>query len=205
MRCQLVAWDEVWGLARELAMRLAADGFLPDILVAIGRGGWAPGRLLSDFLGNPNLTDLKVEHYVGTRKQGAARIRYPLRADLQGQQVLVVDDVTDTGASLRLALEHIRPQRPSLVRTLVLHHKAASPFVPDYFARELVEWRWVIYPWALIEDLGALIQPMGADPANLEALAASLLRDHDIRVSPALLRDVLTFEALSRGRADWRP
>ncbi len=204
MRCKLVGWEEVQALIRELALRLAGDGFAPDILVAIGRGGWVPGRLLSDFLGNPNLTEIKVEHYIGTHRQAAARIRYPLRADVRGQRVLVVDDVTDTGESLRVALGHIRPQGPAALRTLVLHHKRASPFVPDYFARELVEWRWVIYPWALVEDLTALIGPLRADPANLEALAARLLRDNGIRVPAALLRDVLTFDAWAHRGTDPR-
>lgn len=57
MRCKLVGWGDVQALTRELALRLAGDGYAPDILVAIGRGGWVPGRLLSDFLGNPNLTE----------------------------------------------------------------------------------------------------------------------------------------------------
>ena len=192
IRCELVSWDEVRRMTLALARRLRADGFVPDIIVAIGRGGWIPGRLLSDYLGVANLTDVKVEHYRGTEKQAVARIRYPLRADLTGQRVLVVDDVTDTGDSFAVALEHTRNcGEPTELRSLVLHHKRVSPYVPDYFAREVAEWRWIVYPWAVVEDLSAMIADMRDPPANAEEVADRLLREHGIRVSLREVEEVL--------------
>jgi hypothetical protein len=192
IRCQLVSWDEVQRQTLDLARRLLADGFAPETIVAIGRGGWVPGRLLSDYLGNPNLTELKVEHYRGTEKLAAARIRYPLRADLTGQRVLVVDDVTDTGDSFSVVLEHIHSRgEPSELRTLVLHHKSISPFVPDYFAERVSSWRWIIYPWAVVEDLSALVAKMEGTFPNAEAVAKRLLDDHGIYVPLGTVEDVL--------------
>jgi hypoxanthine phosphoribosyltransferase len=192
IRCELVSWDEVQRQTLDLARRLLADGFAPEIIVAIGRGGWIPGRLLSDYLGNPNLTELKVEHYKGTERQAVARVRYPLRADLTRQRVLVVDDVTDTGDSFAVALEHIhRRGEPSELRTLVLHHKTVSPFVPDYFAQRVSDWRWIIYPWAVVEDLSALIAEMHGAPPNAETVARRLLDDHGIRVPLGTVEEVL--------------
>jgi len=192
IRCELVSWDEVRRMTLELAQRLRVEGFVPDIIVAIGRGGWIPGRLLSDYLDVANLTDVKVEHYRGTEKQAIARIRYPLRADLTGQRVLVVDDVTDTGDSFAVALEHIHGcGEPAELRTLVLHHKRVSPYVPDYFAQEVAEWRWIVYPWAVVEDLSAMIADMRDPPANAAEVADRLLREHGIRVSVREVEEVL--------------
>jgi len=192
IRCELVSWDEVRRMTLALARRLRADGFVPDIIVAIGRGGWIPGRLLSDYLDVANLTDVKVEHYRGTEKQAVARIRYPLRTDLTGQRVLVVDDVTDTGDSFAVALEHIHGcGEPTELRTLVLHHKRVSPYVPDYFAREVIEWRWIVYPWAVVEDLSAMIADMRDPTANAAEVADRLLREHGIRVWVREVEEVL--------------
>jgi hypothetical protein len=175
-----------------LALRIREDGFEPDIIVALGRGGWIPGRLLSDYLGNLNLTEFKVEHYRGTAKQAAARIRYPLAADVTGQRVMVVDDVTDTGDSFEVALEHIRSRgEPAEMRTLVLHHKTVSPFVPDYFAETVADWRWIIYPWAVVEDLTALILEMEGRPFDPGVVAERLQSDHGIHVSRGTVNDVL--------------
>jgi hypoxanthine phosphoribosyltransferase len=192
MRCELVTWDQVQGLARDLAFRIRDDDFEPDIIVALGRGGWIPGRLLSDYLGNLNLTEFKVEHYKGTEKQATARIRYPLKADVTAQRVLMVDDVTDTGDSFEVALAHIRQRgEPQALRTLALHHKTASPFVPDYYGNLVTEWRWLIYPWAVVEDLTALTLEMEDRPSGPDALRKSLFRDHGIRVPVSTAQDVL--------------
>jgi hypoxanthine phosphoribosyltransferase len=203
-RCELVGWDEVQRLARDLAQRLRADGFAPDIIVSIGRGGWIPGRLLSDYLGILNLTELKVEHYKGTEKQAVARIAYPLRADLAGQLVLVVDDVTDTGDSFAVALKHIHSRgEPAQLRTAVLHHKSLSSYVPDYFGKAVSDWRWIIYPWAMMEDLSALIAKMDPAPAGAEEVAGRLLRDHGITVPLDRAEEVLDLctAILHRGNA----
>lgn len=190
--CELVNWEEVQRLARALAFRIRKDGFEPDIIVALGRGGWIPGRLLSDYLGNLNLTEVKVEHYKGTEKQSAARIRYPLKAQVTGQRVLVVDDVTDTGDSLVVALAHIlNGAEPLEMRTLVLHHKTESPYVPHYYGQLITDWRWIIYPWALVEDLTALILGMERHPRDAETLVKRLLSDHGIRVPTSTVEDVL--------------
>jgi uncharacterized protein len=200
IRCELVSWDEIQRMAFDLARRLRADRFVPDIIVAIGRGGWIPGRLLSDYLGVANLTDVKVEHYRGTEKQAVARIRYPLRADLTGQRVLVVDDVTDTGDSFAVALEHIHGcGEPAELRTLVLHHKRVSPYVPDYFAQEVAEWRWIVYPWAVVEDLSAMIADMRDPTASAAEVAERLLHEHGIRVS---LHEVEEVQDLTRLQSD---
>jgi len=76
-----VSWATVHGLARRLAAKIADSGYRPDLIVAIGRGGYVPGRLLSDWLGIMDLTSFKIEHYRHAEKQRAAQVRYPLPAD----------------------------------------------------------------------------------------------------------------------------
>jgi hypoxanthine phosphoribosyltransferase len=192
-QCEMVTWREVQRLSRGLALRIRAHGFRPDIIVALGRGGWVPARLLSDYLSIPNLTEFKVEHYTGTSKRPEARVRYPLAADVTGQRVLVVDDVTDTGDSFAVALAHLRTRgEPREARTLVLHHKTVSPYVPDYYGRKVVKWRWIIYPWAVTEDLTALIAALDPQPSSAEGVAERLRQVHGLRVSSAVVRDLLT-------------
>lgn len=194
--CELITWGEVERLARRLALAVRASGFVPDLLVAIGRGGYPAARLLSDYLGILDLTEVKIEHYRGTQKAPEARVRYPLRAPVGDRQILLIDDVTDTGDSFRVAIAHLGSLgTPRAVRTAALHHKSVSPFVPDYCGRKLVRWRWLIYPWAQIEDLSALIRAMVDRPATPEAIAARLATDHGIRITPARVREVLALES----------
>ena len=111
--CELISWSEVQRLCLRLAVMIRESGYHPDIIVAIGRGGYIPARLLCDHLDIMALTGIKIEHYLaGTSRQEQAIIRYPLCTDIRDQQVLVVDDVNDSGDTIELAIQHLQTFQP---------------------------------------------------------------------------------------------
>jgi hypothetical protein len=190
--CQLVSWDEFAELARTLGRMIAESGFRPDMIVAIVRGGLVPARVLSDRLDVFDLATVKIEHYRGAHKSREARIRYALNARVDRRRVLVVDDVSDSGDTFEVALSHVREHgTPAALKTAVLHHKRASRFVPDYFAGEVVEWRWIIYPWAVMEDLRSFVADMTPGPDSVVSLAARLRDEYGLSVPHSVLADVL--------------
>jgi uncharacterized protein len=190
--CELVSWGRCYGLCRRLAAQVRASGFRPQTVVAVGRGGWVPGRVLSDLLGLMDLTGFKVEHYRGAHREASARIRYPLAGSVAGRRVLLVDDVSDTGDTYRVALAHLAERGPPLeVRTAALHHKTVSSFEPDFCGARVVRWRWLIYPWAAIEDLSGFVGAMVPRPEGIDALAGRLHADYGIRVARQVLEDVV--------------
>jgi hypoxanthine phosphoribosyltransferase len=202
LRCERVTWARFETLARRLAERVRAADYVPDLIVGIGRGGYLPARLLSDLLDVLNLAEVKVEHYRGTRKEKVATVRYPLRAPVTGLRVLLVDDVSDSGDTFEVAMDHVRSQgEPAELRTAVLDHKTTSRFVPDFYARKLVRWRWVVYPWAVTEDLAGLIARMAPRPATLAGIMERLERDHRLRARPWEVEAALAVLA-RRGEAD---
>ena len=143
------------GLCRRVASQIKEDGFKPGMIVALARGGWFAGRVLCDLLDLNDLTSLKVEHYVGTAaKTGEAKIKYPLPdGSVEGKKVLVVDDIADTGESLRIAKNHVVEEGASEVKTATLQLLYTSKFIPDYFGEYMEEWSWVVFPWNFIEDM----------------------------------------------------
>ena len=191
--CELIGWEGFCQLARKLTRRIRTAGFAPQLIVAIGRGGLVPARVLADQLNLFDLATLKIEHYHAMYKEPHARIRYPLMAEVEGRRVLLVDDVSDTGDSLQVAIEHLRERgRPAQLRSAVLHHKRVSSFVPDYFAEEVVDWRWIIYPWAVIEDLSGMLQKMEPRPVSAQEFAMRLRSEFALEVSEQIIDDVLT-------------
>lgn len=179
-------------LARKLARGIAESGYRPDIIVAIGRGGWVPGRLLSDFLGQMDLTSFKIEHYRAARQPKRAQVRYPLAADVRGRRVLLVDDVADSGETFAVALAHLNSRgAPAELRSAVLHYKTVSSYLPDYYARKVVNRRWIIYPWAIVEDVGNLIRAMSPRPASADDVAKRLAAEHGLRLPRKFLLDLL--------------
>jgi len=190
LRCEVVSWARVCRLASKLACAIRAADFHPDIVVAIARGGYVPARLLCDQLDLYNLVSLRIAHYTGAEKSGQARMVSPLGVDVRNKNVLLVDDVSDSGDTLQLALDNLRAQGPRQLRVAVLHHKQVASLVPDFYAKRVIRWRWITYPWAVVEDLSGFIRRMHPRPATLEEAAVRLQQDYRIRVSRQILEDV---------------
>lgn len=192
IQCELVSWNQFMNLCRDLAFQIKESGFKPDMIVAIGRGGYLPGRILSDYLDNSNLTSFKIEHYKSSHKEPEAIVRYPLSANIAGQKILLVDDVSDSGDTYRAALQHLHQCGVAReIRTVALHYKTVSDYVPDYYAKKIVKWRWLIYPWAVYEDVSGFIKSMSPKPASLDEIERKLKQDYHLTIPAKLLFDIV--------------
>ena len=190
--CELVEWPQIKALSRQLTQQIRDARINIDMIVAIGRGGYMPARLLSDLLGIFNLASFKIEHYRGAQKSRKALVKYGLNAPVEGLHILLVDDVSDSGDTFHVAIEHIQSLgNPQQIHTAVLHHKVVSSFVPDYYAEKVEQWRWIIYPWAVTEDLASFITAMEPKSDSVEQIASYLMHTHGIDVSAEYIQDAL--------------
>jgi hypoxanthine phosphoribosyltransferase len=195
IRCEYISWSRFYSLSRILARRIHDSGFKPDVIVAIGRGGYMPARIISDFLHIMNLSSFKIEHYKGTRKNPVPLIKYPLGRSVSGEKVLLVDDVCDSGGTFELADRHLEEQMQlKETRTAVLHFKKTSSFIPDYYAGRIIKWRWIIYPWAAAEDISEFIKEIRPRPETTREIKDILARDHGVRIPSRVLEDILAMD-----------
>ncbi|WP_440948730.1 phosphoribosyltransferase [Methanosarcina sp. T3] len=189
----MISFGEVARLSRLLAWKIKASGYHPDLIIAIGRGGYVPGRLVSDFLLFNDLTSIKIEHYMrGAEMKAEARIRFPLSVDISGKKVLIVDDITDTGETLQLSVEYMQSLGPVEVRTAVLQHKTSSSFVPNFYGQKVVKWRWIIYPWARYEDLAGFAEKtLGDRTLDISRIIAEFKDRYELEVGEKELLEIL--------------
>ena len=68
------SWDEIYAMLVNLAIKIKQSGFKPDLIVGVSRGGWAPGRILSDLLANTHTANIKIEFYVGINKPRGSQL-----------------------------------------------------------------------------------------------------------------------------------
>jgi uncharacterized protein len=186
IKCTVTNWDYIYGLCRDLSTSVVESGYEPDAIVALARGGWFAGRMVCDLLGISDLISLKVEHYVGTaRLADECRVRYPLLEEMvKDKQVLIVDDIADTGKSLKHSSDYVKELRPTDCKTGVLQLLFTSEITPDYYAEFLEDWTWVVYPWNFIEDMIDLIVKLMANERravwNEKSIKAGLNRSFAI-------------------------
>jgi len=190
--CERMSWELFYNLAKDVAGKIKASRYQPDIVVGLARGGWALARVLCDFLGVKDLVSLKVEHWgITATPDGKAKLKYPFEIDLRGIRLLVVDDITDTGESMRISVEYVETLKPLEVRTAALRHITGSKFVPDYFAEEIT-WRWVIFPWNLTEDLCNLVTRVKERGiTNTSEIRAKLKENFKIDVDEGEIEEIL--------------
>jgi hypoxanthine phosphoribosyltransferase len=154
---RLASWEDIERWAREGAWKVLEDGWRPDVVVGLARGGWVPARLYCDYIGVKDLVSLKVEHWgVTATPDGKARLKYGSTYNLEGKKVLIVDDISDTGESLTLARNYVEAQKPGEIKTATLLTIKGSRFKPDYYAEE-IEWAWIVFPWNFVEDIINLV------------------------------------------------
>ena len=184
--CTVTNWEYIYGLCRNVSNAVKRADFEPDVVVALARGGWFAGRCICDFLGLDDLTSLKMEHYVGAAdKADEAQIRYPMpEGSVKGKDVLVIDDIADTGGSIRRADEYVTDRDAATIRTATLQLLNTSSFEPDFVGERLETWTWVVYPWNFIEDMIDIIagamERADATAFDREAIRHHLEADHGV-------------------------
>jgi hypothetical protein len=150
-------WDQIYSMLLELALKIRKSGFKADLIVGVSRGGWAPARILSDLLENARTANIKIEFYTGLGKTTTRPIvTQPISDEISGKNALVVDDVSDTGGSLKVVMEHLQEKGAASVKTVTIYLKPHSIFKPDYFAGITSD--WIIFPWERLEAIKHLIK-----------------------------------------------
>jgi len=145
---EILSYELFGTAARELAERIAADGFRPDAIVGIARGGLPLAGALGYALDVKTLGSLNVEFYTGVGSTLETPVVLPPTLDresLAGKSILLVDDVADSGRTLHLVVELLRAGGGE-VRTVCLYSKPGSFETPDYVWRTTPH--WILFPWS---------------------------------------------------------
>ena len=141
-------WDDLGGGTRELAETIQADGYVPDIVLAIARGGLLVAGAIGYALDVKNVFTMNVEFYTGVDE----RLDMPMilppvpdLIDLEEARVLIADDVADTGRTL-LLVKDFCAGKVGEVRCAVLYEKPRTTVACEYV------WKrtdlWIDFPWS---------------------------------------------------------
>ncbi len=154
---EVMSWVDLGAGARDLAQAVSDDGYRPDLILGIARGGLLIAGALGYALGVKNTFTMNVEFYTGIDERLEMPMILPPVPDLvdfADFKVLIADDVADTGATLELVKEFCEG-KVAEVRCAVLYEKPRSAVKCEYVWRRTE--RWITFPWSADE---AVLQPV---------------------------------------------
>lgn len=148
-------WDELQRAAFELSKQLLQQRKSFDRLITLAKGGWPMSRSLVDYLSIPEVASVGVKFYSGINTRfSEPQIYQDLPVEVQGERVLLFDDVADTGESLAFTKQYLEERGVAEITSATLFYKPRSTFKPDAFGAETNA--WIIFPFERVESLQVL-------------------------------------------------
>ena len=153
---EVPTWNQIYEMLLCQAQKIKTQNYRPDLIVAIARGGVVPARILSDLLETPNLNFIQIEFYTNINLTLQEPIlKQTLTTNVTDKKTLLIDDIADTGKSLKLAKTHLQQQEAIEIKTATLYQKIQSLTTPDFYEKQTVN--WVVFPWDIKETLRKII------------------------------------------------
>jgi hypoxanthine phosphoribosyltransferase len=154
----------------EQSEKICKSHFLPDIIVGIARGGLVPARILTDLLETPQVATIRIEFYADIKQPSIQPIlKQPLNTPVNGKKILIVDDISDSGQSLKTAKQHLLEKGAAETKIATLYAKSTTQTMPDYV--EKTAERWIVFPWEIKETLRSILQRQQGKRAQNQELA----------------------------------
>lgn len=174
MKDLYISWSEYHQKIEFLAAKIYQSQWQFESIVCLARGGMRVGDILSRIFDKP-LAVLATSAYSGLKGQVRGKIKLAnnltIASDSLGSQVLLVDDLVDSGISLKeslLWLQHRYSSEIKQVRTAVIWYKAASRFCPDYYVDYLPHNPWIHQPFEIYEQTNPADLPLPNNPQNTD-------------------------------------
>ncbi|MDH5344985.1 MAG: phosphoribosyltransferase family protein [Gammaproteobacteria bacterium] len=144
-----------------LGVEILENGFEPTLIIAIWRGGTPVGMAVQEVLSYCGVESdhiaIRTSSYTGVDERGEVAVHglnYMIKKIRHDDRLLIVDDVFDTGNTIKAVIEEIRRQArantPEEIRVAVPWYKPSrneTDLAPDFYVRETAE--WLVFPHEL--------------------------------------------------------
>jgi len=155
-----LSYNQIHKTVKRLSVEIGNAGCNPDVIVAIGTGGFIPARMLKTYINRPIYT-VGISYYDENNKpkNEPEKIQWidEVESKLAGKKILLVDEVDDSRITLEYCLRELLNHKPSEISVAVLHNKnklkegTIPEEVSHYFVGDELEDLWICYPWDAVD------------------------------------------------------
>lgn len=148
-----VSWEELEIDCFALYQKIKKYKF--DRILCISRGGLVWARMFSDLSGNLPVSHLTVVSYQDLKQQKEVKITETPKK-LKNERLLVVDEIVDTGKTLKIIKDYLRSLSINNYYTLSPIIRSFTNPKPDFYLKIIDD--WIIYPYELKETYKAFLK-----------------------------------------------
>lgn len=147
-----LTWSDVESSCKRISEKIIGKGLGDRLLVGISRGGLVPLRLISDHLYSRKVSTLGIRFYeeLGVHNE-VPEVFLPVQGDVAGKDIVLVDDISDTGESLLTAKDHLYDKGAKDIVVSAICFKPHTALIPDIY--DFRADNWVIFPWEVQETM----------------------------------------------------
>ncbi len=149
------SWSDLNQLSFVIAKQIYEQEQKYDRIITLAKGGWPLTRSLVDFLQIDKVASIGVKFYQGINQRlEKPEIYQDIPVSIRGENILLFDDVADTGLSLKFTQDYLLTRGAETVATASLLYKPHSEIKPDFFGAETSA--WIIFPYDVVEMINVL-------------------------------------------------
>ena len=150
-----ISWEKYERDCIALAKKVKFANCRIDRLVVISRGGLVAGRILSDLLNLP-ISHIAISSYTDLKQKKDIRITEVPKKTFANENLLLVDEVSDTGKTFKRAVSYFKEFPNCKTSTAALYIKPHTTPLPNFWQERLDG--WIIYPYEVKETTDAFLQ-----------------------------------------------
>lgn len=142
-----IPWEKVTEMSINLGEQIKEDGFNPDYIIGISRGGYFPAAFINEMLSKwarIGFVDIGRDDFLPDKRiiKGSS---FCEETDLRDKKILLCDDINETGLTF-IAVKKYLEQRGAKVKILCFFSRPISKIVPDYVVVSEINFE-PIFPW----------------------------------------------------------
>ncbi len=153
MRFAKVSWEKLYKDSLRLSEKIKDLDL--DKIVAIARGGLVVARVVSDMCSLP-ISNIVISSYRDLQQLGEPEIVETPASNYRDENILIIDEVSDTGKTFERAVSFIKHFPVRRVYTASLYVKPQTKFFPDFWVEEIDA--WIVFPYDLRETYESLLK-----------------------------------------------
>ena len=142
-----IPWSQIDKYCDKIAEAIVKSKVFPDMIIAVGRGGMIPARILSDRLGVDNVQLFSIKLYKGIAQRNNKPTIGNFPVDVQDKNLILIDDILDSGTTIDAVITYMQSKRPKSIKTATLLCRKSNKRKSTFFADECDDGVWIIFPW----------------------------------------------------------